>query len=1564
MARRLAAIDQEIERVEQDTADLRSRTGGAAYQQSRRLPSTAADPGTPAISEGSLRSVTGVKRKELHERLVPNDRIRVPMRKPDPYKGKTIKEHMDWIARAEIIFQQAPSVYIDGFAKVIWASQYLDGEVRDRWLNWWTAMTAAEQHAVSWDEFVLFLADELDDPVARLATAHEKYAEAKQREGQNARTFLTYLETLETQMTPYTEDQKLYHYFSRLRKDLRLAITDHNLIPATRRELCSLASQLEKNLQAKKSRPIAERITSGRKPEARGNAPAKPRKRENMRQEGPLFDDVHSTEEGAERKPCYARRKTSGKSVGLVATESTATKPSEVESAEVITTVGNITYSGGEHPATVTLDTGAQVTLISQKLALQLGLPKAVARTPQLKWLANQHTHCYGAYGMKMRLRDDVGREEQHEILMYGVDQGGTEVLLGRHTLRRLGIDIQNGPGTWRYGLRADEFELVDVEQAEKALRTEGGRAFVVGWVHVTAAGSRPVVRIRTVEAEELTVPGALQEYADVFNNDSAGVLPSHRTTDHVIELQAGKEPPYGPLYNLSARELEVLREYIKKELELGRIRYSTSPAGAPLLFVPKKDGTLRLCVDYRALNSVTIKDRCPLPLIDETLSRLTGAYYFTSLDLKDAYYRIRIREGDEWKTAFRTRYGHFEYMVMPFGLTNAPASFQAYINRALAGLLDDLCVVYLDDILIYTHSKSLEEHWTAVKRVLARLRTADLYANLKKCTFAVERTHFLGFIVTRDGVEPDPAKVATIQEWPAPRNLKELQGFLGFANFYRRFIAKYSIITSPLTKLLKGGQEWCWPADSAAAFEELKSRFASAEVMRHYDPTLRTKLETDASAFGISGILSQLHADGKWRPVAFASRKLTDAERNWEVYDQELLAIVHSFKTWRHYLSGAYEATQVYTDHNNLKGIQTVQRLNQRQARWAVFLGSFDFEMHHRVGKTNPADGPSRRPDYWTENDAVHRLLPTLQRKMTLANGQTVEQANATVVGRVGIASGEYGTANNEMLDSGGEMPPKRESSNPIAEGAAECMQLLPRAQVRQVLVSDCASADLEEPFLSLISKLQHSDETVIRERLAAAKSHRKGQRKTNWKFDEDGLLRYGSKLFIPNAPAVRMEVIATNHDSKLAGHFGKAKTVQMVSRSVYWPGLHEDVQEYVRTCAVCQRCKTVRTLPQGALEPLPVPKTIWEEISLDFITKLPPSMMGEKVYDSILVVVDRYSKMAVYIPAVETWTAKDFADVFMTNIGLRFGLPLGIVSDRGALFTSKFWTEICYQCQIRRRLSTAYHPQTDGQTERQNQTLEAYLRMFAGESQADWATLLKWAEFAYNNAPHSATGLSPFQMVYGKSLRWSDATGDVRHEGEAATATERLDRMRIARAQAESKLRVAQAHMKARYDQKHVPTVFCKGDRVLLSVKNLKLRQPSRKLSAKFVGPFEIVEKVGQQAYRLRLPPKYRIHDVFHISLLKAHYDRAGELPANAAAPDIDSDGEEAWEVEKILDERLRNGQREFLLRWKGYSEEWDSWQTEDDCGEMGEMLTAWKSRSRASSRPSKRARTARGL
>ena len=385
-----------------------------------------------------------------------------------------------------------------------------------------------------------------------------------------------------------------------------------------------------------------------------------------------------------------------------------------------------------------------------------------------------------------------------------------------------------------------------------------------------------------TISSEENRAPSPdyVQEYADVFSEEAAGVLPAHADHDHAIELAPGSNPPYRPIYNLSEPERAVLRDYIKTALAKGWIRPSKSPAGAPVLFVPKKDGGLRLCVDYRGLNAATIKNRYALPLIGETLDQLAGAKIFTQLDLRDAYHRIRIREGDEWKTAFRTCYGHFEYTVMPFGLTNAPATFQAYINKALSDMLDLCVVVYLDDILIYSMNE--EDHERNVRMVLDRLRAYNLYCKLSKCAFNVDTVNFLGFVVSPKGIHMEPARVETVEQWPEPTCARDIQVFLGFTNFYRRFVEGYSRLTAPLTELTKGAtkgkssrEPFQLGKEARKAFFALKERFLTAPILTHFDAGQPICVETDASDFAIAGILSQVQEDKQWHPVAFWSCKM-----------------------------------------------------------------------------------------------------------------------------------------------------------------------------------------------------------------------------------------------------------------------------------------------------------------------------------------------------------------------------------------------------------------------------------------------------------------------------------------------------------------------------------------------------------------------------------------------------------------------------------------------------------------------------------------------------------------
>jgi hypothetical protein len=331
---------------------------------------------------------------------------------------------------------------------------------------------------------------------------------------------------------------------------------------------------------------------------------------------------------------------------------------------------------------------------------------------------------------------------------------------------------------------------------------------------------------------------------------------------------------------------------------------------------VKKKDGSLRLCVDYRGLNKITVKNRHPLPLISESLERLAQAKFYTKLDVREAYHRVRIREGDEWKTAFRTRYGHFEYTVMPFGLTNAPAQFQAYMNEALVGLVDITCIVYLDDILIFSDTE--EEHVVHVKEILQRLREAKLYVKLSKCEWHTQRTEYLGYIVSPEGISIDQERVKTISEWPKPQTVRDIRVFIGFMNYYRRFIAGFSKLALPLTKLTqkapgaaRGGhaqrkeesQAIQLGKESEQAFQRLKDAFLQVPILSHFERGRETRVEVDASGGAISGILSQLVPDDarvpQWRPVDFYSRKLIQAEYNYDTHDQELLAIVKSLEHW-----------------------------------------------------------------------------------------------------------------------------------------------------------------------------------------------------------------------------------------------------------------------------------------------------------------------------------------------------------------------------------------------------------------------------------------------------------------------------------------------------------------------------------------------------------------------------------------------------------------------------------------------------------------------------------------
>jgi RNase H-like domain found in reverse transcriptase/Reverse transcriptase (RNA-dependent DNA polymerase)/Integrase zinc binding domain/Chromo (CHRromatin Organisation MOdifier) domain len=956
-------------------------------------------------------------------------------------------------------------------------------------------------------------------------------------------------------------------------------------------------------------------------------------------------------------------------------------------------------------------------------------------------------------------------------------------------------------------------------------------------------------------EGEDLSrVPREYRTFT-VFRHKMKNELPQRTAFDHEIKLKEGAKLRYHKAYHLGPRQDKALREYIDENLPKGFIRESMSEAAYPILFVPKKGTTdLRLVVDYRQLNEETIKNRYPLPLIREMKDRLAGAQWFSRLDLPMAFGHIRIKEGDEWKTAFRTRYGHFEYQVMPMGLTNAPATFQSMIDHTLRPYLDRFAFVYLDDILIY--SKTLEEHRQHVRQVLQKLQDAGLSVNQKKSEFHVQKTIFLGFEITPGEIRMEPTKISAVRDWPTPRNQKEVRMFIGYINFYRSFIKGFGKIAKPLHELTGEGTTFEWRQEQQNAFDELKDIIGKEPVLRMPDFSRKFYVETDASDFAVGAELYQIFDDGR-HPVGFVSKKISGPALNYPIHDKELMAIIEAFNEWRPYLSGTEEPVDVFTDHRNLKYFVT-KELSPRQIRWAEFLAPFNFRIHYVKGKENArADALSRRPDH----------------------------------------------KGNEKYDAA---PMFKERNGTLEHGIQ--------------IWEDCVRtyhAEWEE--YEFQAKRRDVDEDEIQDL-----ELRVGP-------EDDAPVWYDNKAYV--SMNKRHGCVTKLHEDRLGGHPGIKKTLERVQQHYAFPRMKKVVEEVVKECETCIKSKAARHKPYGLLEPLPTPERAWGSISMDFITKLPSSTVPDGTdvkYDSIWVVVDRLTKWAYFIPFRETTTAEQLAYHFERNIVSQHGLPDDITTDRDKLFTSKFWQALMKRLDIKSKLSTAFHPQTDGQTERLNQVIEQYLRCYINFEQDNWVDLLPTAQLAYNSSKTETTHIPPFFANYGydPELRQGPAADVPRAAIRAGRLQEMHDMLK-------ETLEFVRDRMRVHYDKHRVEgPPLEEGDKVFLLTRNLHTKRPSRKLDFKKIGPFKIKKKISTSNYELDLPDSMRVRTkVFHISLLEPA-PRKARLETQLEVVD----DEEEFDVEDILDSRISNNKLQYLVKWLDYGPESNSWEPADflDCPE----------------------------
>ena len=778
---------------------------------------------------------------------------------------------------------------------------------------------------------------------------------------------------------------------------------------------------------------------------------------------------------------------------------------------------------------------------------------------------------------------------------------------------------------------------------------------------------------------QKSTVYSLLMSYVDLFAVDK---LDRGKTSLVQHQIDTGTHPPIKQMPRrlpLSKREAE--REEVDKMLSAGVIGPSSSPWASPVVLVTKKDGSIRYCIDYRRLNDVTLKDSYPLPHPQDCLEALRESRWFSTLDLQSGYWQIGMHPDDREKTAFASMSGLYQFCVMPFGLTNAPGTFERLMDKVMRGLQYDICLIYLDDIIV--KSFTFDDHVKNLSLVFDRLREAKLKLSPKKCNLFQSEVSFLGHIVSREGISTDPKKISAVANWPVPTNIREVRSFVGFCSYYRKFIRNFASIAKPLHKLTEKGVKFVWDSACEEAFASLKRSLISSTMLAYPDPDKKFILDTDASGVAIRAVLSQEH-DGEEKVVAYYSRSLTKQERRYCVTRRELLAIVDALKHFHVYLYGVHFT--VRTDHGSLRWLLNFKNLEGQLARWNELLGTYNFDLLHRPGRLHGnADGLSRRPC---------GSCQYCQR----VEVQSAKYIDPCVCRTINVDDKAY-----QPRTSGNWLEGK--TSSELKEGQDS------------------------DPYIGVIKKwLQNSG---IRPKWKAI-SHLSGHIKTYWaQWDRlvlhDGILyrkwwqtNSRDPTYQMVAPLALRELIMDQLHNK-QGHLGVKRTIARLRRRFYWTGYKDDVVAWCQRCEVCQRRKSPVKRFKAPMQQYNV-GVPFERIALDILGPLPESHQGNKY---VLVISDYFTRWVEAFPMMNQ-EANTVADALVQGFISRFGVPGQIHSDQGAQFESNLFQSLCAILGIEKTRTTPYHPQSDGLVERFNKTLGDMLSKVVDTDHRNWDDVL----------------------------------------------------------------------------------------------------------------------------------------------------------------------------------------------------------------------------------------------
>ena len=907
--------------------------------------------------------------------------------------------------------------------------------------------------------------------------------------------------------------------------------------------------------------------------------------------------------------------------------------------------------------------------------------------------------------------------------------------------------------------------------------------------------------------------------------------------------IRTVEHPPiYSKQYPTSEKDQLIKQEETKKLLDRGQIEESTSPWSSPVVLVKKKDKTVRFCIDYRRLNNITIKDAFPLPRIDEIFDQLAYAMYFSKFDFKSGYFQVPLSAEDRPKTAFSTRDNHYQFTVLPQGITNGPATFQRIINHILGPSRWQYALAYIDDVIIY--SKTFDDHLNHLNEICQLLKQAKFRLNPEKCEIAQRQIEYLGHKIGDGNIRPCPQNINGLLKTQLPKTADEACKFVKAAEYYRKFIPEFSTIAEPLRKFVpttrtqaKKNQKTLIALNELEeqAFTQLKRLLTDDLVLRLPDNQLPFKLQTDASDEGIGAVLLQIYPEGD-RPVAYLSKKFTPAQRKWSPMEQECYAFICALQKWYNYLSGTKFIWE--TDHKALTQLNQKAQINKRCERWRLKILEFDFKVKYIPGSTNVM------PDYLSRSPV----------------DEAEEEPDETIV----FFSKETQTDIDQNLNQPFAVAMIQTRSMKLREPANNIAQ---QPDKTKTITTESRSKNDENIAFTLeqLKEAQQNDEETM-------KIIKNIDEHNDFIFLDD-LLMYQSNPPTPYVPQgnIRSNIMKIYHDSPANGaHFGRDKTLHKIKQRYFWPSMTKDITNHVKTCLSCAKFNPRRRKPPGALQPIEPPNGVWQLLSMDFHGPLTPISQRGNRY--IICATDILSKFAV-TRAVRDCSAQTTARFIKEDIVCKFGTPQCILTDNGTHFTASLTTELLKQLGITHLYATPYHPQTNGQTERYNSTMDAKIAILSNERKTNWDDQLPFVTFNYNSSIHATTNQVPFELMHGRRpILPFDQPNETLVMTYGPNHQKQLeDYLSTMTELAKQNIVNNQQRYKRRYDTNRSNPSYKIGDLILIQMPN-----QNQRFGTRYEGPFRITRQLGPKTYVAQHTKKSTIFKQITVDVMMPIFER----------------------------------------------------------------------------------------